>query len=142
MRAVFFLVSFWLLPILAGAQSLTPIQEHRADVLGAQLRCLVCQNENIEESSAPLAAQLRQIIRQQVAQGASNQQVKEYMVQRYGVFILLKPPFSALTALLYASPFLALLIGGGLFYYACRRRVDQPLPLSASEQTRLGELLK
>lgn len=124
------------------ADHLTPMQEQRAQVLGEQLRCLVCQNENIQDSSAALAGQLRQIIRQKIAEGASNQQIRTYMVQRYGIFILLKPPVSPLTWLLYASPFLALLAGGGLFFIHRRRPAKMISPLTKSEQARLDELLK
>lgn len=126
----------------AGLPGLTTMQQQRADSISGQLRCLVCQNESLLDSSAPLADQLRQIISQQVAQGASDQQIKSYLVQRYGIFILLKPPFSKLTFLLYASPFLAFLGGGGLFYLT-RRQGKQPLnPLSKAERNRLDELLK
>lgn len=135
-----------LFPALARAQtdlvSLNPVQEKRAVALGEQLRCLVCQNESIEDSTAALAGQLRQIIRQQIASGASNQQIKHYMVQRYGIFILLKPPVSPLTALLYASPFLALLVGCGFFYRSRRQSPKPPAPLTKAEQARLDELLK
>lgn len=135
-----------LFPLLAwgqtGGVSLSPTQEKRAVALGDQLRCLVCQNESVEDSTAALAAQLRQIIRQQISAGASNQQVRRYMVQRYGIFILLKPPISPLTGLLYASPFLALLVGCGVFYRNCRQCPKLLSPLTKAEQVRLDELLK
>ena len=109
-----------LLPALALAQdmvtrdgvTLTQAQETRAEAIGDQLRCLVCQNESIEESNAKLAGQLRGIIRRQVVQGVPDQSIMNYMVQRYGIFVLLKPPVSPLTWLLYAMPVLALLLGG------------------------------
>lgn len=126
----------------AGPQGLTSAQQQRADSIASQLRCLVCQNESIEDSSAPLANQLRWIINQKIADGASDQQIKDYMVQRYGIFILLKPPFSPLTFLLYASPFLAFLGGGWLFYLTRRQRVKNLSPLGKAEQDRLDELLK
>ena len=126
----------------ATVPELTPAQQQRADSMASQFRCLVCQNESIQDSSAPLANQLRQIIKQQIADGASDQQIKNYMVQRYGVFILLKPPMSPLTFLLYASPFLAFLGGGGLFYAMWRQRVRQLPPLGKAERARLDELLK
>lgn len=146
MRILLFLLVFLLLPGLACAQMnegvLTPAQTQRADHLESQLRCLVCQNESIEESLAPLAGQLRQIIRQQIVAGDSDQQIKHYMVQRYGIFILLKPPLSPLTWLLYAAPVIALLVGAGLFYLARRQGAQPPLALSKPEQDRLDELLK
>lgn len=136
--------ALFFIPAQAQAQleNLTAAQQQRADAVASQLRCLVCQNESIEESSASLANQLRQIIEQQIVSGASNQQIKNYMVQRYGIFILLKPPVSPLTFLLYASPFLAFLIGGWLFYVNRRQRAKQLPLLDKAEQARLDELLK
>lgn len=146
MRVLFFIIPFLLFPPLACAQTdvlhLTMAQEKRAVSIGEQLRCLVCQNENIDDSSSSLAIQLRQMIRQQVIAGLSNAQIKHYMVARYGVFILLKPPVNSTTLLLYASPFLAFLIGGGIFYLNFRSTKKPILPLTTSEQTRLDELLK
>lgn len=137
-----------LLPALALAQdmvtrdgvSLSQTQETRAETIGDQLRCLVCQNESIEDSNAKLAGQLRGIIRQQVVQGVSDQDVMNYMVQRYGIFVLLKPPVSPLTWLLYAMPVLALLLGGAGFFFA-RRNAAAPAPLTEAERARLDELL-
>lgn len=132
-----------LLSCAACAQSLTTAQQARADRLDTQLRCLVCQNESLAESSAPLAVQLRGLIRQQIANGASDQQVLQFMVQRYGIFILLKPPVSPLTWLLYASPILALLLGFGAFWLSRRQHEPCALaPLTTDETTRLDELLK
>ncbi|MBU6418733.1 MAG: cytochrome c-type biogenesis protein CcmH [Proteobacteria bacterium] len=150
MRLPRFLLALLLLPGLAFAKAmvsrdgitLTQAQENRAEAIGGQLRCLVCQNESIEESSAGLAKQLRTIIRQQVVQGVPDKQIMHYMVQRYGIFVLLKPPVSPLTWLLYASPFLALGAGGFMFWFGRRGRVGPAAPLSAAEQARLDELLK
>jgi cytochrome c-type biogenesis protein CcmH len=144
------LLTLLLLPGLALAQdmvtrdgvTLTQGQENRAEAIGDQLRCLVCQNESIEESSAGLAKQLRVIIRQQVVQGVPDKQIMHYMVQRYGIFVLLKPPVSPLTWLLYASPFIALVIGFLAFWLGRRGRAGQVAPLSQAEQARLDELLK
>jgi cytochrome c-type biogenesis protein CcmH len=137
-----------LLPSLALAQmvtrdgvTLTSSQEQRAEAIGDQLRCLVCQNESIEGSSASLARQLRIIIRQQVVAGADSKTIMNYMVQRYGIFVLLKPPFSRLTLLLYASPFVALFIGFLAAWLARRNRIAAPAPLSDSEAARLKKLL-
>jgi cytochrome c-type biogenesis protein CcmH len=147
MRRVLFLLV--LLPSLALAQMvtrdgvvLTAPQEQRAEAIGQQLRCLVCQNESIEDSSADLAKQLRVIIRQQVVAGASSKDIMSYMVQRYGIFVLLKPPLSPLTLLLYASPFLALLIGFLAAWAARRNRVVPVIPLSEAETARLNKLLE
>jgi cytochrome c-type biogenesis protein CcmH len=123
-----------------------PAQEARAEAIGQQLRCLVCQNESIEDSSADLARDIRTIIRQQVVAGRSNRQIIGYMVQRYGTFILLKPPFDALTALLWGTPVIALLLGLGIALGAVRQRRRRPqpgpAPLSEAERARLESLLR
>jgi cytochrome c-type biogenesis protein CcmH len=145
-RLLFILV---LIPSLAWAQmvtrdgiTLTQPQETRAEAIGDQLRCLVCQNESIEASGAALAKQLRVIIRQQIIAGADNKSIMDYMVQRYGIFVLLKPPISPLTWLLYASPLLALIIGFAAFWLGRRGRVAEAPPLAPDEQARLEHLLK
>jgi len=120
--------------------TLTQAQETRAEAIGDQLRCLVCQNESIEGSSATLAHQLRVIIRQHVVAGDSDQSIMAFMVQRYGIFVLLKPPFSPLTFLLYASPFLALVLGFGAFFLARKSAPPPPPPLTESDRARLEKL--
>jgi cytochrome c-type biogenesis protein CcmH len=137
-----------LVPALALAQdmvsrdgvTLTAPQEQRAEGIGAELRCLVCQNESIEESDAKLAGQLRTIIRTQVAANMPDSQIENFMVQRYGIFILLKPPVSPLTWLLYAMPVLALLAGALSIWIARRTQTKPPAPLSEAERERLREL--
>lgn len=124
-----------------------PAQEARAEAIGSRLRCLVCQNESIEASDAGLARDLRAIIRQQVAQGASDAQIKAFMVARYGSFILLRPPFEPLTLLLWGSPGIALLLGGGIVLLAVRRQrqagLDRPpAPLTEAERVALDRLLR
>jgi cytochrome c-type biogenesis protein CcmH len=86
-----------------------PAMENRARDLQRQLRCLVCQGESIDESRAPLAAELRQLVRQQMADGRSDQQIEDYLTARYGNFILMKPPLEADTYFLWAAPFLVLI---------------------------------
>jgi cytochrome c-type biogenesis protein CcmH len=143
------LLLLFLLPAVAYPQmvtrdgiTLTAAQEQRAEAIGDQLRCLVCQNESIEASGASLAKQLRVIIRQHVIAGDSTRDIMAFMVQRYGIFVLLKPPFMRLTWLLYAMPFLAL-AGGILIAWVSRRsRVAPPPPLNAADQARLDELLR
>ncbi|OYV41864.1 MAG: cytochrome C biogenesis protein [Acidocella sp. 20-61-6] len=138
-----------LLPVLAWGHTvtrdgvtLTQQQETRAEAIGDQLRCLVCQNESIEASGATLAKQLRVIIRQHVIAGDSNKQIMHFMVQRYGIFVLLKPPFMPLTYLLYATPLLGLL-GGFLIYWLARRaRPPPPAPLTDADRARLDDLLQ
>jgi cytochrome c-type biogenesis protein CcmH len=146
-RVLLFLLAF--LPAVAQAQmvtrdgvTLTQTQESQAEAIGDQLRCLVCQNESIEGSSAQLARQLRIIIRQHVVAGDSRQSIMQFMVQRYGIFVLLKPPFTPLTWLLYFTPPLALIIGFLVFWMARRIRVPPPAPLSEADAKRLNELLR
>jgi cytochrome c-type biogenesis protein CcmH len=117
-------------------------QEQRAEALGHQLRCLVCQNESVEESNADLARDLRRIIRQRVVAGDSDQQVIDWMVARYGSFVRLRPPFNAMTFALWGAPGIAVLVGIAIALMAARRRRAPPEPLSEAERQRLAELLK
>ena len=119
-----------------------PVLEHRAEALGDQLRCLVCQNESIEQSDADLAKDLRRIIRQKIAAGDSDQQVIHWMVARYGDFIRLDPPLDAMTLLLWGAPVLALGTGLVVVLLARRRPVAGPAPLSEPERQRLADLIK
>ena len=118
-----------------------PQQERRAEAIGQQLRCLVCQNESVEESDADLARDLRRIIRQRVVAGDADQQVIDWMVSRYGNFVRLRPPFNAMTVLLWGAPVLALAFGAGIVLIARRRRPTPPAPLSDAERHRLADLL-
>ncbi|NVN04074.1 cytochrome c-type biogenesis protein CcmH [Asaia spathodeae] len=118
-----------------------PAQEKRAEAIGAQLRCLVCQNESIEDSSASLARDLRHVVRQHVAAGESNQQIMAWMTQRYGEFIRLKPRLAASTLLLWAMPVLALALGG-ILATLMLRRPRKTEPLDDQEKKRLAELLR
>ena len=120
-----------------------PILEARARELSAELRCLVCQNESIDESQATLAHDLRMLIRQRILAGESNQEIKAYLVSRYGNFILLKPPIELSTLLLWGTPILILICGGGAILFALRRRapIAKPAALSAAEEERLASLL-
>ncbi len=119
-----------------------PAQEARAEQIGRQLRCLVCQNESIEDSGADLARDLRAIVRQRVSAGDTDRQVVAWMVARYGDFVRLRPPFNAITALLWLSPVLAVVIGFGLVLLSRRARVVAPDPLSDSERARLADLTR
>ncbi len=119
-----------------------PAQERRAEALGDQLRCLVCQNESIEQSDADLAKDLRRIIRQRIAAGESDRQVIGWMVARYGDFIRLSPPFDAMTTLLWGAPMIAVAVGAGAALLARRRPNAPPPPLSEAERQRLAELLE
>ncbi len=128
-----------------------PAQEARARVLSKQLRCMVCQNQSIDDSDAPLARDLRILVRERLQAGDSNSQVLDFLVQRYGEFVLLQPRLHWRTALLWlAAP--VLLIGGALILFLMARRrsrgsaVDAALPqggaLTADEERRLARLMK
>ncbi len=96
--------------------------EERLKALGEELRCLVCQNQTIADSNAPLALDLRNQIRGQIAQGRSDAEIREYMVERYGDFVLYRPPLKASTVLLWAGPFGLLAVGIGIAVVTARRR--------------------
>jgi cytochrome c-type biogenesis protein CcmH len=89
-----------------------PAMESRARALQKELRCMVCQGESLDESNAPLAADLRRVIRERMAAGESDDQIKAFLVARYGEFILMNPPLRSDTYLLWFAPFLLLLLGG------------------------------
>ncbi len=117
-----------------------PAQEARAEALGSQLRCLVCQNESIEDSNADLARDLRAKVREQVKAGQTDAQVMGWMVARYGNFVRLRPPLTPATLLLYASPVLALLAGFGAVLLGRSRAAPPPAPLTEAERAKLEEL--
>jgi cytochrome c-type biogenesis protein CcmH len=96
--------------------------EARLKALAEELRCLVCQNQTIADSNAPLAVDLRNQIRGQIGQGRSDEQIRDYMVERYGDFVLYRPRFHANTALLWLAPPLLVLGGLGAFIVVVRRR--------------------
>jgi cytochrome c-type biogenesis protein CcmH len=117
-----------------------PALEARARALSAELRCLVCQNQSIDDSDAPLARDIRVLIRSRIAGGESNDAVRAYLVSRYGDFILLKPPFKPETMLLWLSPGFVLAAGLAAALFA-RRRAPRSTPrLSAEEEARLSSL--
>jgi cytochrome c-type biogenesis protein CcmH len=117
-----------------------PALEARARTLSAELRCLVCQNQSIDDSDAPLARDIRLLIRDRIAQGEGNDSVRAFLVSRYGNFILLKPPFELSTVLLWLSGPLTLALGALGVYLARRRAPAPPPPLSAKEEKRLKEI--
>lgn len=116
-----------------------PAQEAHARQIFRQIRCLVCQNESIDDSEAPLAHDLRQIIRQQVSAGRSDAQIKEFLVERYGQFVLMRPTFSLGNLALWAGPFVVVLLGAGLLFGRLRNRTAEP-ELSPAEADRLRRL--
>jgi cytochrome c-type biogenesis protein CcmH len=123
-----------------------PALEARARAISEELRCMVCQNESIDESQAPLAHDLRLLVRRRIMAGDSNQQIINFLVSRYGEFILLKPPLSWNTVALWGAAPALLLLGAIMIVVVERRRkAAQPtlrMPkLSASEQARLAEIL-
>jgi cytochrome c-type biogenesis protein CcmH len=119
-----------------------PALETRARKLSQELRCVVCQNQSIDDSSAPLAHDLRVLVRERLTAGDTDAQVLAFVQTRYGEFVLLRPPFKLQTLLLWLAPLL-LLAGAGLVLYRARSRPPDgvPAPLSAAEQKRLEELL-
>lgn len=119
-----------------------PAQEARAHAIGKTLRCLVCQNESIEDSNADLAKDLRTIIRERIKAGESDRQVIDFMVSRYGDFVLLRPPVKPETWALWFGP--ALVIAGAAAVIALRsrrRRTASEAPLSPDESAELARLL-
>jgi cytochrome c-type biogenesis protein CcmH len=120
-----------------------PALEARAQAIGRELRCLVCQNQSIEDSNADLARDLRLIVRERIAAGATDKEVIRFVHDRYGDFVLLRPPLTAATALLWAAPVLALAGGTAAILRALRRRraaAEMAAPLSETERARLAAL--
>jgi cytochrome c-type biogenesis protein CcmH len=119
-----------------------PALEARARAISKEIRCVVCQSENIDDSDADMAHDLRVLIREQLVQGKSDDQVRDFLVARYGDFVLLKPPFKAKTLLLWIGPFALLVIaaGGILLFYRRRKAIEAP-DLTAEERERLNALL-
>jgi cytochrome c-type biogenesis protein CcmH len=114
--------------------------EARARALSGELRCMVCQNQSIDDSDAPLARDIRILIRQRIEKGDSNDVVRAYLVSRYGDFILLKPPFKPETLLLWLGPPLVLCAGLAAVLLARRRSPAATTALSAEEESRLSAL--
>ena len=130
----------------ASGQERDPKAEQRMKALADELRCLVCQNQTIADSTAPLAEDLRNQIRGQIAQGRTDTQIRDYMVERYGDFVLYRPPFKATTTLLWLGP-PALLVGGAFVWLVVVRRrkalaaVQQQEP-SAKRRAEIEKLLE
>ncbi len=123
-----------------------PALESRARELSADLRCLVCRNESIDDSNAPLARDLRLLVRERLVAGDSNDEAMDYIVERYGEYVLLKPTTAGANWLLWAAGPLMLLLAGAVSIPYVRRRSKAPLQnadgLSAAEQARLKELME
>ena len=121
-----------------------PALEARAREIGRALRCVVCQNQSVDDSAAEVAQDMRRAVRERLVAGDSDAQVMDYMVARYGDYVLLEPPFNAGTWLLWlGGPLVLLLAGGGLLMAARKRRTGSvaPAPLSDDERARLAALL-
>jgi len=122
-----------------------PSQEARARALSADLRCMVCQNQSIDDSDADLAHDIRVLIRQRIVAGDSDRAVIDFLVARYGEFILLQPPLSLHTILLWATPVGVLVVGGVVMAVAVRRRrrmAEKSSVLSPEEEARLAALIR
>jgi len=120
-----------------------PALEARARVISAQLRCLVCQNQSIDDSEAPLAKDLRTLVREQITAGKTDAQVMDYVVERYGQFVLLKPRFEPETLILWGTPFAVLLIAGAAMIMRRKRSDVAPeTPLSEDEKRALERAMQ
>jgi len=150
MARAFASIALWLALFVAPALAVQPDEmlkdpalEARARALSQELRCMVCQNQSIDDSDAPLARDLRILVRERISAGDSDQQVIDFLVARYGEFVLLKPRLSWHTALLWSAPFVVLAIAGIGFLAAGRRmRPDAALKLTAEEEARVAALLE
>ena len=121
-----------------------PALEARARAIGKELRCLVCQNQSIDDSDAPLARDLRMLIREQLLAGASDDEALSFVVARYGDYVLLRPPLKPTTYLLWLSPFILLTIAiasTALYLRRRRRNLETPRTLSTDEERRIQEIL-
>ncbi|MEQ8508970.1 MAG: cytochrome c-type biogenesis protein CcmH [Rhodospirillaceae bacterium] len=119
-----------------------PVLEQRARALSQELRCVVCQNESIDDSNAELARDMRRLVRQRVTQGDSDEDVLSYMVERYGDFVLLRPQFKPQNYVLWFGPFVLLLCGAVVVrQYMRQQKPKTPTPLSEAEQKELAALM-
>jgi cytochrome c-type biogenesis protein CcmH len=140
---VFLLAATPAFAVLPSEQLADPKLEARARAISSELRCVVCQNQTIDDSNADLAHDLRVLLRQRLKAGDTDKQAIAYIVNRYGDYVLLKPPFEAETLFLWLGPLLVLVAGGvGVAFYLRRRRDVAAPNLTADEQARLDRLLK
>jgi cytochrome c-type biogenesis protein CcmH len=154
LRLLMIATSLWMAPALAVQPDEVlsdPAMEARARELSKELRCMVCQNQSIDDSDAPLARDLRLLVRERLQAGDSDAQVLDFLVKRYGEFVLLDPRFSGRTALLWLMPVLVLLIGAIVLVVAWRRhrrsaKADSPTaasaPLTPAESAKLSRILQ
>ena len=139
--AIAMLVAVPAAAVLPDEMLADPALEARARVISAELRCVVCQNQSIDDSDAPLARDLRLVVREQLTLGKSDAETMDYLVQRYGHFVLLKPPVEPATWALWLGPF-AVLLGGGAALLAWSRRVRpaEAPPLTDAETAEIAAL--
>ena len=142
------LVIIFLIPSLAAAEEARPLADNpqieaRLKTLAVELRCLVCQNQTLADSHAPLAEDLRREVREMIAKGMSDREIIDFLVQRYGDFVLYRPPWKASTTLLWLGPFLLLIAGATGLVFALRRRQKKlaDVTLSEEEHNRVAQLL-
>ncbi len=133
-------------PVWAGeARPLAedPVAEARLKHLAVELRCLVCQNQTLADSNAPLAEDLRREVREMIAKDMSDQEIIEFLTARYGDFVLYRPPVKSTTALLWVGPFVLLLIGATALVITLRRRASKvvDVPVTDEEHRRVEQLL-
>ena len=120
-----------------------PALEGRAREISAGLRCLVCQNQSIDDSDAPLARDLRLLVRERLSSGDSDTEIRDYLVARYGGFILLRPQLRVETLLLWLTPLIVLAAGAAVLFVHLRRKPENPSePLSADEEEQLARLIQ
>ena len=133
-----------LILVFVGATALgqdNPSLDRRVADLAQELRCLVCQNQTLADSNAPLAVDLRNQIREQLEAGRTERDVLDFMVARYGDFVLYRPPFKVSTVALWLGPFVLLVLGAWIFLRIVRRRTPAQ-PLTAAERARAAKLLE
>ena len=142
------LVIILLIPCLAAAEEARPLADNpqveaRLKTLAVELRCLVCQNQTLADSNAPLAEDLRREVREMIAKDMSDREIIDFLVQRYGDFVLYRPPWKASTTLLWLGPFLLLIAGATALVLALRRRQKKlvDVTLSEAEHNRVAQLL-
>ncbi len=142
------LVMILLIPCLASAEEARPLADNpqaeaRLKHLAVELRCLVCQNQTLADSNAPLAEDLRREVREMIAKDMSDQDIIDFLVARYGDFVLYRPPLKATTTLLWLGPFLLLIAGATTLVRALRRRQKKlaDVSLSEEERNRVAQLL-
>jgi len=142
------LVIILLIPSLAAAEEARPLADNpqieaRLKTLAVELRCLVCQNQTLADSNAPLAEDLRREVREMIAKNMSDREIIDFLVQRYGDFVLYRPPWKASTTLLWLGPFLLLIAGAAALVLALRRRQKKltDVSLSEEEHNRVAQLL-